>query len=103
MNIDDRVILIETLVSNDFLLNNIIKKIKKYGGKLVAVLIVINQCEGEYVNLIEQKENIFTILNIYDIFNHLETNNKIEIFYSERVKFFCEKNTKININKLLSK
>ena len=47
--------------------------------------------------------NIITILNLYDVCNHLDTNNLIEVFYSEKIKFYCEKQTKININKLLTK
>lgn len=101
MNIDDRILLVETIVGNDFHLNNIISKITKYGGNIVGTVIIINQCEGEYVNLVAQDEKIISILNIYDIFNHLENNNIIELFYCERVKFFCEKVTKLNIKKLL--
>ena len=101
MNIDDRILLIETLVGNDFHLNNIIQKIKKYGGNIVGVIILFNQCEGEYINLVRQNEKIMTVLNIYDIFNHLENNNIVDLFYSERVKFYCEKVTKLNIKKLL--
>jgi len=82
-------------------LNNIIKKIRKYGGEVVGLILIINRCEGEYVNLVEQKENIINVLNIYDIFNHLETNNQIELFYCEKVKFYCERITKLNIKKLL--
>ena len=102
MNIDDKVLLIETVIGNDFLINNIIKKIRKYGGDIVGLIIILNQCEGEYVNLIEQKEKIINLLNIYDIFNHLENNNQIELFYCEKVKFYCERITKLNIQKLLS-
>ena len=102
MNIDDRILLIETVIGNDFLVNNIIKKIRKYGGEIVGLILILNQCEGEYVNLIEQKENIINVLNIYDIFNHLENNNQIELFYCEKVKFYCERITKLNIQKLLS-
>ena len=101
MDIDDRILLIETIVGNDFHLNNIIHKIKKYGGNVVGLVIVFNQCEGEYVNIVSQDEKIITILNIYDIFNYLENNNMIELFYCERVKFYCEKVTKLNIKKLL--
>jgi len=101
MKIDEKVLLIETVINNDFLLNNIIKKIRKYGGEVVGLILIINRCEGEYVNLVEQKENIINVLNIYDIFNHLETNNQIELFYCEKVKFYCERITKLNIKKLL--
>ena len=101
MKIDEKVLLIETIINNDFLLNNIIKKIRKYGGDVVGVILILNRCEGEYVNLVDQKENIINILNIYDIFNHLETNNQIELFYCEKVKFYCERITKLNIKKLL--
>jgi len=101
MNIDDKILLIETVVGNDFHLNNIIQKIRKYGGDVVSLVILFNQCEGEYVNIVSQNEKIITVLNIYEIFNHLETNNMIELFYCERVKFYCEKVTKLNIKKLL--
>ena len=101
MKIDEKVLLIETVINNDFLLNNIIKKIRKYGGEVVGLILILNRCEGEYVNLVEQKENIINVLNIYDIFNHLETNNQIELFYCEKVKFYCERITKLNIKKLL--
>jgi len=101
MQIDDKILLIETIVNNDFHLNNIIQKITKYGGNVVSTVIIINQCEGEYINLVFQDEKIITVLNIYDIFNHLENNNKIDLFYCERVKFYCEKVTKMNIKKLL--
>jgi len=101
MNIDDKVLLIETIVSNDFHLNNIIQKITKYGGNVVGTIIILNLCEGEYINLVSQNDKIINVLNIYDIFNHLENNNKIDLFYCERVKFFCEKVTKLNIKKLL--
>jgi orotate phosphoribosyltransferase len=101
MNIDDRILLIETIVGNDFHLNNIIQKITKYGGNVVGTVIIINLCEGEYINLVSQNEKIINVLNIYDIFNHLENNNKIDLFYCERTKFYCEKITKLNIKKLL--
>ena len=101
MNIDDKVLLIETIVGNNFHLNNIIQKITKYGGNVVGTIIILNLCEGEYINLVSQNEKIITVLNVYDIFNHLENNNKIDLFYCERVKFFCEKVTKLNIKKLL--
>ena len=101
MNIDDRILLVETIVSNDFLLNNIINKIRKYGGNIVGLVLIMNLCEGEYVNLTQQKENIINVLNIYDVFNHLENNNLIELYYCEKVKFYCENITKANIKKLL--
>ena len=101
MSIDDRILLVETIVSNDFLLNNIINKIRKYGGNIVGLVLIMNLCEGEYINLTQQKENIINVLNIYDVFNHLENNNLIELYYCEKVKFYCENVTKTNIKKLL--
>jgi len=77
-------------------------KIRKYGGEIVGLILIVNLCEGEYVNLSKQKEIIIPILNIYDIFNHLENNNLIDLYYCEKVKFYCENMTKANINKLLS-
>ena len=101
MNIDDKILLIETIVSNDFLLNNTISKIRKYGGNIVGLILIMNVCEGEYINLIHQKENIISILNIYDVFNYLENNNLIDLYYCEKVKFYAENITKENIKKLL--
>ena len=101
MNIDDNILLIETVINNDFLLNNIMNKIRKYGGNIVGLILIVNLCEGEYVNLIQQKEKIIPVLNVYDIFNHLENNNLIDLYYCEKVKFYCENKTKANIKKLL--
>lgn len=101
MEIDDKILLIESVCNNDFYLENIITKIRKYGGQIVGIIIVLNICEGEYVNLLAEKETIFPVLNLFDIFTYLENNNLIEMFYSEKIKFYCEKETKINIKKLL--
>ena len=101
MSIDDRILLVETIVSNDFLVNNIMNKIRKYGGNIVGLVLIMNLCEGEYINLTYQKENIINVLNIYDVFNHLENNNLIDLYYCEKVKFYCENVTKTNIKKLL--
>ena len=101
MNIDDKILLIETIISNDYLLNNIMNKIRKYGGNILGVILIMNLCEGEYINLLHQKETIIPVLNIYDVFNHLENNNLIELYYCEKVKFYCENLTKANLKKLL--
>jgi orotate phosphoribosyltransferase len=101
MNIDDKILLIETIVCNDFLLNNTMNKIRKYGGNIVGLILILDLREGEYINLVHQKENIIPILNIYDVFNHLENNNLIELYYCEKVKFYCENITKANLKKLL--
>ena len=103
MNIDDKILLIETIICNDFLLNNTMNKIRKYGGNIVGLILILDLREGEYINLTHQKENIVPILNIYDVFNHLENNNLIELYYCEKVKFYCENITKANIKKLLPK
>ena len=42
-----------------------------------------------------------SVKNLYDICNHLENNNLIELFYSEKIKFYCEKTMKASIRKLL--
>jgi orotate phosphoribosyltransferase len=102
MEIDDKILLIESVCNNNFYLENIIAKIRKYGGQIVGIIIILNICEGEYVNLLAEKENVMTILNLFDIFTYLENNNLIELFYSEKIKFYCEKETKLNIKKLLS-
>lgn len=100
--IDEKILLIETISGNDFFLENVMTKIRRYGGEVAGVIIVLNVCEGEYVNLLAEKESVHTVINLFDIFNHFENNNLIELFYAEKVKFFCEKETKMNIKKLLS-
>jgi len=102
IEIDDRVLLIETVCSADFYLENVISRIRKFGGQVVGVLVVLNICEGEYVNLLAGGESVYPLLNLFDIMTYLENNNMIELFYSEKIKFFCEKETKLNLNKLLS-
>ena len=101
LDIDDKILLIETVCNNDYYLENIIERIHRYGGSVVGIIIILNTCEGEYINLVKNKVNIMTVLNLYDVFNHLENNNLIELFYSEKLKFYCEKTTKLNITKLL--
>ena len=103
MAIDDNILLIETVINNDFLLNNIMNKIRKYGGNIIGIILILDLREGEYVNLTHQKETIIPVLNIYDVFNHLENNNLIDLYYCEKVKFYCENKTKANIKKLLPK
>lgn len=102
LEIDERILLIETISSTDFYLENVITRIRKYGGQVAGILIVINLCEGEYVNLFAEKEPVYSLLNLFDIFTYLDNNNLIELFYSEKIKFFCEKETKVNLKKLLS-
>ena len=102
IEIDDRVLLIETIASADFYLENIITRIRKFGAQVVGILVVLNVCEGEYVNLLAEGEPVYPLLNLFDIMTYLENNNLIELFYSEKIKFFCEKETKINLKKLLS-
>lgn len=101
MDIDDKILLIETVVPNDFYLENVISRIRKYGGSVVGIIIIVNICEGEYCNLIESKENTYPVFNLFDIFTHLENNNMIEMFYSEKIKFHCEKENKLNMAKLI--
>ena len=43
MNIDDNILLIETVINNDFLLNNIMNKIRKYGGNIVGICSIISK------------------------------------------------------------
>jgi orotate phosphoribosyltransferase len=102
IEINDRILIIETVCSADFYLENIITRIRKFGGEVVGVLIVLNICEGEYVNLLAEGEPVYPLLNLFDIMTYLENNNLIELFYSEKVKFFCEKETKMNLKILLS-
>jgi len=102
IEIDDRVLLIETICSADFYLENIITRIRKFGSKVAGVLVVLNVCEGEYVNLLAEGEPVYSLLNLFDVMTYLENNNMIELFYSEKIKFFCEKETKINLKKLLN-
>lgn len=101
MEIDDKLLLIETISENNFYLENVIARIRKYGGIIAGVIIILNLCEGEYCNLLDAKEPIYTALNLFDIFNYYENNNMIEIFYSEKIKFYCEKHNKLNMQKLL--
>ena len=68
MEIGERILLIETLAENNFYLDNVIQKIRKFGGNIVGVVILINQCLGEYNNLTANKENIMPVFNLFDIF-----------------------------------
>ena len=99
MNIDDKIILIDTIGSSDYFLNNVIQKITKFGGIVVAVIILFDKQEGEYIDIINQKIKTIPIINIYEMVISLENNNLIDVYSSERIKFFCEKQMKNNIIK----
>ncbi len=99
MNIDDRILLIDTIASGDYFLNNIIQKINKFGGNVVGVVIIFDKQEGEYIDIVNQKIKTIPIVNIYEMVMSLENNNLIDVFSSERIRFFCEKQMKKNIIK----
>lgn len=99
MNIDDKILLIDTIASGDYFLNNIIQKITKFGGIVVGVVIIFDKQEGEYVDIVNQKIKTIPIVNIYEMVMSLENNNLIDVFSSERIRFFCEKQMKKNIIK----
>jgi orotate phosphoribosyltransferase len=99
MNIDDNILLIDTIASDDYFLNNVIQKITKYGGNVGGVIIIFDKQEGEYINIVTQKIKTIPIINIYEMVMSLENNNIIDVFSSERIRFFCEKQMKKNIIK----
>ena len=99
MNINDKILLIDTIASGDYLLNNIIQKITKFGGIVVGVIIIFDKQEGEYIDIVNQKIKTIPIINIYEMVMSLENNNLIDVFSSERIRFFCEKQMKKNIIK----
>lgn len=102
MEIDDKVLIIQTVVDNDFLLGNILKKLRKYGAEIAGIIIILDMCQGEFINLVDQNENIHKVLNVFDICNYYETNNLVDAFCTEKIKFYCEKTTKMNIKKLIN-
>lgn len=99
MNINDKILLIDTIASGDYLLNNIIQKITKFGGIVVGAIIIFDKQEGEYIDIVNQKIKTIPIINIYEMVMSLENNNLIDVFSSERIRFFCEKQMKKNIIK----
>ena len=100
IDIDNKILLIDTYTTNYYMMENIITKLQKYGSRIVGIILVFNLCEGEYINLINKNEKVFSIISLYDILNHLDNNNLIEMFYSEKIKFYCEKENKINLRKI---
>ena len=99
MNINDKILLIDTIASGNYLLNNIIQKITKFGGIIVGAIIIFDKQEGEYIDIVNQKIKTIPIINIYEMVMSLENNNLIDVFSSERIRFFCEKQMKKNIIK----
>jgi orotate phosphoribosyltransferase len=98
LEIDDKIILIETVTSPDYFINNVISKITKFGGQIVAVIIIFDKTEGEFINLLIDKVQVLPIININEFCTTLENNNYLDMFCSERVKFYCEKKMKENLN-----
>jgi orotate phosphoribosyltransferase len=98
MEIDDKIILIETITKPDYFIHNVITKITKFGGNVVAVIIIFDKTEGEFINLLIDKVQVLPIINVNEFCTSLENNNCIDMFFSERVKFYCEKKMKENLN-----
>ena len=93
-NGDENILLIETITSPTFYLENILHKLRKYGSNVIGLIIIFNLNEGEYINLIQNNEIIFNVVNITDILSYMENNNLIDIFYSEQIKHYYEKRLK---------
>lgn len=99
MEIDEKILLIDVILESNYLLNNIYHKITKFGGIVSNVIIIFDKCEGESINLIKDQINVNAIINIYDFCNTLECNKLLDLYYCEKIKFYCEKTTKENIKK----
>ena len=87
-----------------------IYKLKYYKYDKINNITIFDTIFLLYTNpvILKLYKNIFISLkkiNKYDYksyFTYLENNNLIEMFYSEKVKFYCEKETKVSIQKLVT-
>ena len=101
MNVDDKILLIDTVTHFNHYLNNVITKITKYGGNIAGILLIFNRNEGEYLRVIKgDKHKVHSVLNIVDILMNLENNQMIEMYFCEKVKFYYEKKIKEKIKKM---
>lgn len=99
MEIDDKILLVVTIATSDYFINNIIERITKYGGSVAGVVVMWDLGEGEYVPVLVEKHSVYVIININDICNSMENNNLLDQYSTERVKYFGEKKMKQMIQK----
>jgi orotate phosphoribosyltransferase len=97
MKIDDRILLIVTIATPDYFINNLITRITKYGGTVVGVVVMWDSSEGEYIPVLVDKYSVFVVVNINDVCNNLENNNVLGQYTTECVKYYGEKLMKKNI------
>lgn len=97
MNIDERILLVVTIATPDFFINNLITRITKYGGIIAGVIVMWDSSEGEYVPVLVDNYSVLVVININDLCNSLENNNVLGQYVTECVKYYGEKLMKKNI------
>jgi len=102
LGIDDRVILIEDVITTGASVLKTIQKLKNRGAEVVAVWSLLNREEGGLENIAYEYKDIpvYSLFTTSDIFSALVKDKLIAAYDWERIKFFQESQFKDMIRQL---
>jgi orotate phosphoribosyltransferase len=103
--IDDRVILVEDVITTGASVIKTIQKLKNRGAEVVAVWALLNREEGGLENIAYEYKDIpvYSLFTTTDIFGPLVKDKVIAAYDWERIKFFQESQYKDMIRTLREK
>lgn len=102
LGIDDRVILVEDVITTGASVLKTIQKLKNRGAEVVAVWSLLNREEGGLENIAYEYKDIpvYSLFTTSDIFGPLVKEKLIAAYDWERIKFFQESQFKDMIRQL---
>ena len=105
LGIDDRVILVEDVITTGASVIKTIQKLKNRGAEVVAVFALLNREEGGLENIAYEYKDIpvYSLFTTSDIFTALVKEKLIAAYDWERVKFFQESQYKEMIRQMREK
>lgn len=105
LGIDDRVILVEDVITTGASVIKTIQKLKNRGAEVVAVWCLLNREEGGLENIAYEYKDIpvYSLFTTTDIFSVLVKEKTIAAYDWERIKFFQESQYKEMIRTIREK
>lgn len=102
LDIDDRVILIEDVITSGASVIKTIKKLKNRGAEVVAVWTLLNREEGGLENIKYEYDEIpvYSLFTVGDIFNQLVKEKLVNPYDWEKIKYYQETQYKGMIREL---
>ena len=105
LGIDDRVILVEDVITTGASVIKTIQKLKNRGAEVVAVWALLNREEGgsEHITYEYKDIPVYSLFTTSDIFTQLVKDKSVSAYDWERIKFFQEAQYKDMIRTLREK